>query len=154
MPSGASSSLASERLPPKEKHDRLQKGLGHRTSVIAYLLATLVAVDHPPDATTSALVQYLLAREDPEGGWRDTLQRPPGQGSSFTVTALTLMGLNRYGAHTDLKPQAARIQDSRKKVASTDARKPSWVTCVPPTHREHFRSRRKLRRAHRPNDAT
>jgi N-acyl-D-amino-acid deacylase len=101
---------------PREKHDRLRQGLGHRTSVIGYLLATLVVVDHPPDETTSALVHYMLAREDPKGAWRDTLQRPPGQGSSFTLTAVTLMGLDRFGAHEDLKPLAARIQECRKKA--------------------------------------
>jgi N-acyl-D-amino-acid deacylase len=100
----------------KERHEGLRMGRRHRTTVIGYLLATLAAVNYPPDETTSALVQYMLAREDPAGAWRDTLQRPPGQGSSFTVTAVTLIGFNRFGDADDLKPLANRIDDSRKKA--------------------------------------
>ena len=100
----------------KGKHDGLRKGLGHRTSVIGYLLATLAAVNYPPDETTAVLVHYMLAREDAEGGWRDTLQRPPGQGSSFTVTAVTLIGLKRFGNSDPLKPIATRILQSSDKA--------------------------------------
>jgi hypothetical protein len=114
---------------PSEKHDRLRQGLGHRTTVIGYLLATLAIVDYRPDETTSALVRYMLAREDASGGWRDTLQRPPGQGSPFTVTAVTLMGLNRFAAHSDLQPLARQIQDSRAKALH-------WLRTTPPRDTE------------------
>lgn len=101
---------------PEEKHARLGEGRGHRTTVIGYLLATLAAVDYPPGSTTSALVRYMLEREDPEGGWRDTLQRPPGQGSSFTVTAVALIGLHRYGDAEALNEFAPRIAEARRKA--------------------------------------
>lgn len=99
----------------KERHERLRLGYGHRTTVVGYLLATLATIDFPPNETTSVLVEYMLAREDPEGAWRDTLQRPPGQGSSFTVTAVTLMGLNRFGDTGEMAPLSERIQESRTK---------------------------------------
>lgn len=59
----------------EEKLERIRRGISHRTSVIGYMLTAMAAVDHPPDATTSALVQYMLVHEHPDGGWRDSLQR-------------------------------------------------------------------------------
>jgi hypothetical protein len=100
----------------EEKLERVRRGIGHRTSVIGYMLAAMAAVDHPPDATTSALVQYMLVREHADGGWRDSLQRPPGQGSSFTVTAVTLIGFRRYGDADDLRESATQIQEARRKA--------------------------------------
>lgn len=114
---------------PPEKHERLQSGLGHRTSVIAYLLGTLAMVDYPPDEMTSVLVQYMLTREDAAGGWRDALKRPPSQGSPFTVTGMTLIGLNRYGTADNLRPQADRIQQSRLKALE-------WLMNTPPVDTE------------------
>lgn len=76
--------------------ERLREGRGRSTTTIGYLLTGLKAVDYPSDEVTTALVQFLLQRQQAEGEWRDGLQRPPAQGSSFSVTGLALEGLQHY----------------------------------------------------------
>lgn len=82
-----------------KKHKPISKGnmvLGGNT-MAAYALFALHAAGHAPDATSDALVDYLLVRQKPDGSWPALMKRPPSEGSSFTNAALALRALQAYG---------------------------------------------------------
>ena len=49
------------------------------------------------NATTKALVKYLIQSQEKDGSWRIRTHRPPLEDSNFTATALALHGLQSYG---------------------------------------------------------
>ena len=65
----------------------------------AYALFTLQKGGHAADATTSALIEYLLQRQAVDGGWPAIMPRPPSEGSTFTNTAHAIQALTHYGPH-------------------------------------------------------
>src|SRR5262249_55482967 len=67
----------------------------------AYALFALDGAGHPADATTAALVQFLLARQRPDGSWPAQANRPPLEGSLFVNAALSLRALRKYGPAKD-----------------------------------------------------
>jgi N-acyl-D-amino-acid deacylase len=101
------------------------RGVGGANTTAAYALHTLQVADHPRDDVTEALVRFLLVRQNPEGFWSPTTQRPPTEGSKFTIAALAFEAFNAYGS-TDLKE---KIDTARSK-----ARK--WVEDNEPAHTE------------------
>jgi N-acyl-D-amino-acid deacylase len=79
------------------------QGIAGGNTQAVYILLTLQAGGHAADATTAALVKYLLARQRPDGSWPALAKRPPSEGSSFTNTALALHVLKAYGPAKDAK---------------------------------------------------
>jgi N-acyl-D-amino-acid deacylase len=90
-------------IQPKAKQLAKGQGLGGGSTHAGYLLFALDAVGHPADETTTALVEYLLARQKADGSWPGTGNRPPTEGSTFTSTALALCGLRAYSPKDDGK---------------------------------------------------
>jgi ankyrin repeat protein len=71
-----------------------------------YWLAGLAAAGQPADATTDALVHYLITKQSADGRWRASQHRPPMVGSDFATTALSLRALQHFGPPA----RAAEIQ--------------------------------------------
>jgi N-acyl-D-amino-acid deacylase len=74
-----------------------------------YWLAGLAAADQPADATTDALVHYLLLKQSDDGRWRAGLIRPPMVGSDFTTTALSLMAVQHFAPPARSAEVARRV---------------------------------------------
>lgn len=82
----------------RPKLDRVAKGeaVPGASTMAAYALFTLEAAGHGADASTEAIVDYLLVRQKPDGVWPALMSRPPSEGSSFTNNALALRALKKY----------------------------------------------------------
>jgi hypothetical protein len=55
----------------------------------------------------------LLTRQLEDGSWPEALDRPPAQGSLFTVTALALEGINHYATNAQRKLADAALKKGR-----------------------------------------
>ena len=86
---------------------------------MAYALHTLEQASHKRDATTDALVDFLVVRQRPDGSWPATTQRPPTEGSKFTNAALALRALRAYGP--------AEKGDRRDKVEAAFKKGKAWL---------------------------
>ena len=75
-----------------------------------YALATLTAAKRPADATSAALVQYLLKVQEDDGRWRIRARRPPLEASHFTATALAVRGLKHHADATEADRAEDNIQ--------------------------------------------
>lgn len=73
------------------------KGTGGQVDTAGHILLGLAAAGHGPDATTDAIVDYLLKRQTPEGRWNCSSKRPPSEASPVTTTWLASEGLRVYG---------------------------------------------------------
>jgi hypothetical protein len=63
----------------------------------------LRALGHPRDTFTDSVVFWLLDNAQPDGFWEHTTNRtdrPPSEGSPFTATTMSLLGLIHYGRET------------------------------------------------------
>ena len=69
---------------------------GGLATTTGYLLLSLDAAKHPPDATTDALVRLLRRAQMPDGSWLSAV-RPPSEASMITAAAVGLRGLQVYG---------------------------------------------------------
>ncbi|HKI35071.1 MAG TPA: hypothetical protein VKA46_24655 [Gemmataceae bacterium] len=73
------------------------KGQGGQVDTAGYALFALEAGQWKADATTEAVVEYLLLRDKDADHWRATSKRPPSEASDFTTTALALRALRPWG---------------------------------------------------------
>jgi N-acyl-D-amino-acid deacylase len=91
------------------KEERIAKGqgVGGANATVGYALFCLEAVGHAPDATTAALVEFLLVKQRDDGAWLASSNRPPSEGSLFTDAALALRALKTYGPAKDAKEAEA-----------------------------------------------
>jgi Squalene-hopene cyclase C-terminal domain len=101
------------------------KGQGGQADTAGYALLTLDAGGWKADATTAAVVDYLLLRDQERDHWRPVSQRPPSEASAFTTTYLALHGLKKYAPPDKQKVVDARIDKARK-----------WLTATRPKDRE------------------
>lgn len=97
------------------------QGIGGASTTAAYALTAFAAAGYKPDDTTTALVDFLLARQTKDGSWTAQANRPPSEGSPFTSTALALASLQRYA------PEA-----SKKRVADSFAKGKDWLVANAP----------------------
>ena len=84
---------------PKLAQVRKGQAVPGGNTMSGYALFTLQKGGHAADATTSALVEYLLQRQAADGGWPAIMPRPPSEGSTFTNTAHAIQALTHYGPH-------------------------------------------------------
>jgi hypothetical protein len=75
----------------------LGKGQGGKVDTAGYALFALELGGWKPDATTEAVVEYLLQHNDDLDHWRSSGQRPPSEDSDFTPTYLALRALRKWG---------------------------------------------------------
>ena len=85
----------------RPQREKIAKGqaVGGTTTLAGYALFTLEMGGSPPDEVSAALVEYLLARQRPDGAWPVQSNRPPMQAGDFTPTYLALRALKAYGPH-------------------------------------------------------
>jgi pimeloyl-ACP methyl ester carboxylesterase len=100
-------------LSRNQDNYRQGKGQGGQADTAGYALLALDLVDWQPDATTEAVVEYLLLRDKDRDHWRATSNRPPSEASSFTTTYVALRALRRWGAAAQQDRIAKRIETVR-----------------------------------------
>jgi ankyrin repeat protein len=79
----------------------------------AYILAGLDAGGFAPNQATDALVQFLVLRQQRDGSWKTPVYRPPQDASEFTITALAVRGLRRFGPKGRMNEIEGRIALAR-----------------------------------------
>jgi hypothetical protein len=95
------------------------KGQGGQADTAGYALWTLHAGGWQADATTAAVIEYLLRRDQDRDHWQVTSQRPPSEASSFTTTFLVLSALRNYGPKDRQQEIDARIEKARRWLLAT-----------------------------------
>ena len=102
------------------------EGIGGRGLTVSYGLWALKLADWKPDATTAAMVTYLLKIQEDDGHWDVHVSRPPMEDSSETSTALAIAGLLAYAT-----PEQKQSSDSAIAKAKT------WLAgCTPKTQED------------------
>lgn len=91
---------------------RKGKGTGGQADSAGYALLALAAGGWKPDATTEAVVEYLLQRDAELGRWKTVSKRPPSEASEFTVNYLALHGVRSYGSAAQKERIDARIKSA------------------------------------------
>jgi squalene cyclase len=95
------------------------KGQGGQADTAGYALLTLDAGGWKADATTAAVVDYLLQRDKERDHWRPVSQRPPSEASAFTTTYLALHALKKYAPPDKQKVVDSRFEKARKWLTAT-----------------------------------
>ncbi|HTK74595.1 MAG TPA: prenyltransferase/squalene oxidase repeat-containing protein, partial [Gemmataceae bacterium] len=101
---------------------RQGKGQGGQVDTAGYALLTLEVGGWKPDATTEAVVEYLLQRDADRGYWRTTSNRPPSEWSQFTPTYLAIRALHRWSTREQKDRAAKRIDAARRWLVETPAK--------------------------------
>jgi hypothetical protein len=86
------------------------KGQGGQADTAGYALFALEVGGWKADATTEAVVEYLLARNSDLGYWKPVSNRPPTEASPFTTTYLAVRGLKRFGTSDQQKRIGDRLE--------------------------------------------
>jgi squalene cyclase len=106
--------VTAQHLERNRENYQQGRGQGGRLDTAGYALFTLHLGEWKPDATTSAVVEYLLLSDRDDGHWRTAARRPPTQASSFTTTYLALRGLKAFAVDEQQQQRAAqRIEAAR-----------------------------------------
>jgi N-acyl-D-amino-acid deacylase len=110
------------------------RGVGGDSTGVGYILQTLSAVEHAPDATTAALVEYLLVKQQKDGTWPVALRgdRPPTMGSLFTNAGLGVAGLRAFEPTED----APEANELRARIDTTIAKSRDWLVANEPASTE------------------
>src|SRR5438309_8219525 len=74
------------------------RGQGGQADTAGYAPWTLELGGWKADATTAAVVEYLLLYNKDLGYWRTTSNRPPSEATPFTTTYLAVRALQAFGA--------------------------------------------------------
>lgn len=101
---------------------RQGKGQGGQVDTAGYALFSLDLGGWKPDATTEAVVEYLLQRDKNEEHWRTSSNRPPSEVSQFTTTYLSLRALRKWGTPAQQDRIAQRIVTVRGWLEKTQAK--------------------------------
>lgn len=109
---GAQLTRTLEHLRRGEENYREGKGQGGKADTAGYALWALDVGKQKPNATTSAVTEYLLLKNKDISYWTSSGNRPPSEASDVTTTALAIYGLRAYGNHD----QAERIAAKRAKA--------------------------------------
>jgi hypothetical protein len=104
--------------------DRYKKGLGQggQADMAAYGLFALELGGAKPDATTAAVAEYLLVRDEDRDFWRTSANRPPTEASSFTTAYFSLRGLRKYGTPEQVERIEQKTAKVRKWLLETEAK--------------------------------
>jgi hypothetical protein len=101
---------------------RKGKGQGGQVDTAGYALLALEVGGRKADATTEAVVEYLLQRDQDRDHWRTTSKRPPSEVSDFTPTYLALRALRKWGTPDQKDRIAKRIDAVRGWLLEATAR--------------------------------
>jgi hypothetical protein len=95
------------------------RGQGGQVDTAGYALFTLELGGWTPDATTDAVVEYLLQRDHKTDHWRPVSNRPPTEASLFTTNYLAVRALKKWGGDAQKERIAKRIDVVRSWVHKT-----------------------------------
>ena len=98
------------------------RGQGGQVETAGYALLALEFGGWKPDATTEAVVEYLLQYNRDLDHWRTTSQRPPSESSDFTSTYLAIRALRTWGTSAQKERIDQRVQVVRKWLLATPAK--------------------------------
>ena len=102
------------------------KGIGGASMTVGYALWNLDIAKWNPDATTTAMVSFLLQKQVEDGFWNPSTSRPPLEDSKFTCTALAVYYMGKFASDAQ-RPEVKRaVQRAR-----------AWIeTTVPTSHED------------------
>jgi hypothetical protein len=109
-------------LEQNRENYRKGKGQGGQVDTAAYALLTLELGGWKPDATTYAVVEYLLLQDKSRDHWRTTSNRPPSEASDFTPTYLAIRALNKWGKPDQKDRISKRIETVRSWLLKAPAK--------------------------------
>ncbi|HLN26781.1 MAG TPA: prenyltransferase/squalene oxidase repeat-containing protein [Gemmataceae bacterium] len=109
-------------LDRNQENYRKGKGQGGDVSTAGYALLALELGGWKSDATTEAVVEYLLLRAKNLDHWRTSSHRPPSEASDFTSSYLAIRALTSWGTHTQQDRIAKRITIVREWLRKTEAK--------------------------------
>ncbi len=101
---------------------RQGKGQGGQVDTAGYALFTLELGGWKADATTDAVVEYLLVRDKERDHWRNVSNRPPSEASPFTATYFALRALRRWGTEQQKDRIDKKIEAAREWLLSARAK--------------------------------
>jgi hypothetical protein len=107
-------------LESNRENYRQGRGQGGQADTATYALYALEAAGRPRSATTDAVVEYLLRRD--KDRWRTSGNRPPSEGSDFTVTWLGLRALRVWAPESEKERVATRVAAAREWLLKTKAK--------------------------------
>ncbi|MHB1558325.1 MAG: hypothetical protein ACYC61_12765 [Isosphaeraceae bacterium] len=110
-------SLTLDDLTTASKAYRNGEGQPGGVTRAAYALWTLEAGKHPADATTLAVIEYLLKADRDRDHWTTSSRRPPMENSHVTTTAVALRALDYYGPKDRSNAVKDRTQSARAWLA-------------------------------------
>jgi N-acyl-D-amino-acid deacylase len=110
------------------------QGVGGDSTGVGYVLFMFDTIDRPYDDTTTALVDYLLAKQRKDGTWPIAAfgDRPPTMGSLFTNSGLAIGALKRHGPPKDAKG----AEERQKKIDDAIAKGREWLIANKPVSTE------------------
>jgi len=98
------------------------KGQGGQVDMAGYALLALAAGAWKPDDTTTAVVEYLLLRDNDRDHWVNVSTRPPSEASPLTATYVGLRGLTDFGTPDQRERIERRREQVRAWLSKTTAR--------------------------------
>jgi Prenyltransferase and squalene oxidase repeat len=97
------------------------QGTGGQVDTAGYALFALGRGGRQSDATTSAVIEYLLQRNKDLDHWRPSGSRPPSEASPFSTNYFGLRALQTGGAPTQKDRIAKRVETIRGWLLKTKA---------------------------------
>ncbi len=97
------------------------RGQGGQTDTAGYALLALESGGWKPDATTTAVTEYLLQWQKDLVHWQSQSRRPPTEQSLFTSTFVALRGLKTFGTSEQLERIHERTKQVRAWLLKTSA---------------------------------
>jgi ankyrin repeat protein len=89
--------------------------VGGEALTTGYTLLALAASGHAPDAVTTTMAHWLMARQMPDGRWLGNgLNRPPSEYSVVSHTAIAAGGLQAYPLPGRAAQRAATLRRARQ----------------------------------------
>jgi N-acyl-D-amino-acid deacylase len=101
------------------------RGVGGRAMTVGYGLWAVTLAAGTTNATTEAMVEYLLKTQREEGHWTGQMCRPPLEESYQTCTVLAVQGLRKYASTT----QQCAVEEAVAKAKS-------WLITAPAKSQE------------------
>jgi hypothetical protein len=111
-----------EFLDKNREEYRHGKGQGGQADTAGYALFTLELGGWRPDATTEAVVEYLLLHDKNADHWRNGSNRPPSEASSFTTSYLAIRALKKWGTDAQQERITKRLDAVRGWLRKTAAK--------------------------------